>query len=175
MACGARRTEETSSARSYATRATDLSRAYGFDRDGRYALLVAVMERDGAPLGFHFDISRSRVYYPIFWKQVTEHWGLYWTFEDPDDMLFWNPFEGRFRANLKIGSRALRYPDKAELGELLSIRYSGVIPGFYNAYMTFFGLDELETIIKAHLCLYGLMAPVIEKSLKAVLCADIPE
>ena len=113
--------------------ATGLSRAYTFDEDGRYALLSAVMEREAGPLGFSADKLRSRIYSPVFWKQVTESWGLLWTLEDPDGMFFHNSSEGHFRPALKIGNAALRDPEKVEAGELLSIRYQSIIPGFYNA------------------------------------------
>jgi hypothetical protein len=152
--------------------ASGLSRAYAFDEEGRYAFLSAVMEREAAPFGFKVGKLRSRVNSPVFWKQVTEHWGFLWIFEDPDNIFFFNLFEGRFRPTLKIGNVALRHSENAESGELLTIRYQGIIPGFYNAYLTYLNLDELETIIKAHLCLYGLMAPILEKALKTAFCGE---
>jgi hypothetical protein len=152
--------------------ATGLSQAYAFDEDGRYAFLSAIVEREGALLGFNVDKVRSRVNSPVLWKRVTEHWGFFWTFEDPDATFLFSPSEGRFRPNLEIGSVALRAPEDAESGELFVIRYQGIIPGFYNAYLTYSTFDELETVVKAHFYLYGLIVPIIEKALKAGLRTD---
>jgi hypothetical protein len=58
---------------------------------------------------------------------------------------------------------------KVKSGEFLLIRYAGIVPGFFNGYWQFFDLDELETVIKAHLYLYSLMAPIIEDGLHKVL------
>jgi hypothetical protein len=63
--------------------------------------------------------------------------------------------------------------DSAEPREFLHFRYSEVAPGFWAAYRNFSGFDELETIIKAHLCLYGLMATLVEDGLKKVLNAPM--
>jgi len=59
--------------------------------------------------------------------------------------------------------------DRARAGEFLFIRHHDIVPGFGNAYWKFFDLNELETIIKAHLHLYGLMAPIIEAGIRKVL------
>jgi hypothetical protein len=36
------------------------------------------------------------------------------------------------------------------------------MPNFGAAYWMFRNLDQLETIVKAHLCLYGFLEPLIE-------------
>jgi hypothetical protein len=149
--------------------ATDLNRAHTFDKDGRYALFAAVMVRDAGPLGFHYDNAKSRTNYPVFSKPIGAAWDLCWSIEDGQDF-FWSPFEGLFVPRLTIRSRKLRGSlSRAELGEFLEIRYQHIVPGFGNAYWKFFGLDELETMIKAHLCFYSLKAPIIEPRLQRVL------
>ncbi|HXQ40472.1 MAG TPA: hypothetical protein VN821_04330, partial [Candidatus Udaeobacter sp.] len=149
--------------------ATDLSKVHLPDRDGRYALFSAVMERDAACLGFRYDKRKSRPNFPVFSKTVAGEWDLCWAIEEPN-MFFWSPFEGRFMPHLQVRHRNLRgSASKAEACEYLQIRYAVVVPGFFNAYRTFRSSDELETMIKAHLCLYRLMAPIIERGLARVL------
>lgn len=159
--------------------ATDLCRAYTFDKDGRYGLFTAVMERDAAAFGFRYDKPKARPYCPVFSKPVSEHWDLCWAIEE------WKPFfsqfsplEGRFVPYLELRGRNVRGRiGTAEMGEFLFIRFDHVVPGFSDAYWKFYGLDELETMIKARLCLYGLVAPVIEGELRKALtnpAAEIP-
>ena len=148
--------------------ATNLSGTHTFDKDGRYALFTAVMERDAEPLGFHYDKRKSRSNFPVFSKAVAGDWDLCWAIEEPN---FFYPFEGHFEPYLEIRHRELRGSiRKGTAGEYLHIRYyTSVVPGFFNAYRTFRASDELETMIKAHLCLYGLMAPIIEGGMQKIL------
>jgi hypothetical protein len=142
-----------------------------FDNKGRYVFFAAVMERDAASLGFHYDRPKSRPNYPVFSKAITEDWHLCWAIEEPR-AFFHSPFEGTFSPFLEIRGCNLRGTlAKAESGESLHIRYSIAVPGFFSGYWKFFDLDELETAIKAHLFLYSLMAPIIESGIKKVLMA----
>jgi hypothetical protein len=155
--------------REVAQQATGISRAHTFDRNGRYALFAAIMERDATPFGFCYDRGKSRPNYPVFSKSVSKDWDICWVIEEAD-MFYWNPLEGRFMPFLEVRGRIRKGRiDNLEPGECLHIRYAGVVPGFFNAYRTFHTLDQLETMIKAHLCLYHLMAPIIEGALKRVL------
>jgi hypothetical protein len=149
-----------------AQHSSKLARAHTFDEAGRYAFFAAAMERDATPLGFRYDKPKSQLNYPVFSKMIARDWDICCSLEEPR-MFFRNPFEGRFTPFLALRGRTLRgRADNAQPGEFLQIRYAGVVPGFFGAYMTYHGLDELETMIKAHLCLYGLMAPIIEGGLK---------
>ena len=149
--------------------ATGLAKAYTFDRDGRYAFFKAVMERDAAGLGFHYDRPKSRPNYPVFSKEVSEDWDLCWAIEDAK-MFFFTPLEGHFSPYLQVRSRKLRGSlRKAQPGEVLFLSYRLLVPAFGNAYWEFYALDELETMIKANLHLYGLAAPVIEEGLRKTL------
>lgn len=150
--------------------ATGLGRLpHTFDKSGRYAFFAAVMERDAAALGFHYDKPKSRPNYPVFSKAITDDWHLCWAIEDAQGF-FRSPLYGLFKPHLEIRSRALRGSlAKAESGELLIIRYDIIVPGFYTGYWRFFDLDELETVIRAHLHFYGLIAPTIEDRIKKVL------
>jgi hypothetical protein len=138
-----------------------------FDSAGRYRFFRAVMERDAAPLGFHYDNKKSRRDYPIFSKSVTDDWHLCWAIEERRSF-FHSPFEGNFSPHLELRSRQLVGTlSKSEPGEYLHIRYAGSV--LSNGYWTFFNLDELETAIKAHLYLYSLIAPAIEGGITEVL------
>jgi hypothetical protein len=140
-----------------------------FDNKGRYRFFAAVMERDAAPLGFQYDKAKSRPNYPIFSKAVTDDWHLCWAIEEAR-AFFHSPMEGKFQPFLELRSRELQGTlAKVESGQFLYIWHAMVVPGSFSGYWTFFSLDELETAIRAHLCLYSLMAPIIEGGIKKVL------
>jgi hypothetical protein len=152
--------------------ATGLGRAHAFDMAGRYMFFTAAMERDALSLGFKYDKGRSRRNYPVFSKSISNHWDLCWALEEPGPF-FHSPFEGLIVPFLELRSRELRGSlTKAESGEFLHIRYAGIVPGFFNGYWKFVDLAQLETIIKAHLYLYGLIAPIIEGGICKVLEND---
>ena len=153
-----------------ACHATGLGRVpHTFDNKGRYTFFAAVMERDAAPLGFRYDTAKSRTNYPIFSKAITDDWHLCWVIEEAREF-FHSPFEGRFQPFLELRSRLLGGRlTNVESGEFLHIPHASVVPGFFNGYWKFFDLDGLETSIRAHLYLYGLMAPIIEGCIPKVL------
>jgi hypothetical protein len=140
-----------------------------FDNKGRYAFFAAVMERDAACLGFHYDKAKSRPDYPIFSKAITEDWHLCWVIEEAR-AFFCSPFEGRFAPYLELRGESLRGTlAKAESGEFLHFRYATAVSGFFNGYWKFFSLNDLERAIRAHLYLYSLLAPIIEGGIAKVL------
>jgi len=166
--------EEIRSLEDEATRhATGLGKIpHTFDNKGRCVFFAAVMERDAAPLGFHYDKPKSRTNYPIFSKAITDDWHLCWVIEEAR-AFFHSPFEGSFQPFLELRSRQLVGSlARVESGEFLHIRYAGVVPGFFNGYWKFFTLDALETAIRAHLHLYSLMAPIIEGGIKRIMGAS---
>jgi hypothetical protein len=149
--------------------ATGLASNYKFHMQQRYAFFTAVMKKDAAALGFEFDHLKSRSYFPVFSKPISEEWDICWVLEEPKSFCF-NFVSGRFTPYLEIRSRNLIGSfEKRKVGEFLFIRHYMIVPGFFNAYGKFFKLEELETMIKAHLCLYSLMAPIIEMSAKRTL------
>jgi hypothetical protein len=151
--------------------ATSLSAARPFDMEGRYNLFTAVMERDAKKFGFERDKNKSRKRFPVLSNHITDIWDLCWAVEE-EKMFLWNLTEGRFTPYLEVRRRDLRGNlTKGQAGEYLHIRYSAVVPGFFNAYRTFHSPQELEVLIKAHLFLYGMMAPVFERAMKEVLGA----
>jgi len=149
--------------------ASGLSKSFKFDKSGRYAFFAKVMEREASGLGFRFDKYKSRSNFPVFSKALGREWSLCWTIEEPDQFFF-SPLSGSFDSYLEIRHQTFRGSVKrAEPGEFLQIRHARAVPGFFNAYRPFDDLDELETLIKAHLSLYGLMAPIVEKGLRKIL------
>ncbi len=144
---------------------TGLAERYSFERHERLAFFKAVMEENAARLSFVFDKRKSTRRIPVFSKNVNEDWDLCWAIEDPK-MLSLDDFKGRLSLRLEIRGRDLKGSvERAQAGEFLIIRHDHIVPGFFNAYGQFGNLDELETIIKAHLRLFELMAPTIEAGL----------
>jgi hypothetical protein len=144
--------------------ATGLSTVYAFDPQGRYAFYKAVMERDAAPLGFRLDQSRSLASFPVFAKEITESWDLCWSVEDAR-MFCWSSTEGRFNPCLLICRKGLSGNlAGAVAGEFMPIDYRFIVPGFGNAYWVFDDLDDLEVAIRAHLGLYRIVTPMLEKA-----------
>jgi hypothetical protein len=124
------------------------------------------MEGDAASLGFRLDKRKARPNLPIVSKQITEHWDLCWKLEKPKKVKFgWH-----FHPLLELRHRDLAGTiDGKEAGEFLILRYQHVIRGFGNAYGTFTDLNELETLVKAHLCIYRLMAPILESGIEKII------
>jgi hypothetical protein len=149
--------------------ATRLSEAYDFTSGGRHGLFVAVMEQEAKNLGFFYDKERSSPTCPIFSNSVTPNWDLCLAIEDFLTFVL-KPFVGHIDFCLEIRPRELPGGSrKGKAEEYLRIRFSRVVPGFFHAYWTFHNLAELETLIKAHLFLYRLMAPIIEGGMKKIL------
>ncbi|WP_262047772.1 hypothetical protein [Bradyrhizobium sp. Bra78] len=51
-------------------------KGHSFDEGERYSFFKAIMERDAATFGFHFDKARSRSDRPVFSKAVAGDWSL---------------------------------------------------------------------------------------------------
>jgi hypothetical protein len=152
---------------------TGLAASYAFDKRGRFDFFAAVMERHATPLGFRYDDQKSYPHYPVFVKQISQFWSLCWAIEETNTF-FWSGNEGQFAPCLEIRNSELRGSvNKADAGEFLFVRYQHIIPGFGSTYWKFFDLDQLETMIKAHLCFYSLMAPIIEGGLNKILGTDV--
>jgi len=146
--------------------ASGLSVDLSFDKRGRYALYAAVMTLAARPLGFHFDKQLSYSDYPVFSQEVAGDWVLCWTIDDEKVFLL-SPMEGYFQPHLALRSKRVRGRlGKARVGEYFFIGYQHVVPGFGNAYWKFQDLNELETVIRAHLYLYSLMAPIITEGIR---------
>jgi hypothetical protein len=149
--------------------ATSLSKAFSFDRVGRFKCFEAAMEYYGREMGFSLSRSRSKQHYPLIAKSLTDEWDICWAIEEPKKFCL-GPTEGRFTPHLEIRHRNLEGSvELAESGEFLLIRYHHLLPGFGAGYWKFSELTELETLVKAHLCLYKCMAPVIEEGIRSTL------
>ncbi len=145
---------------------TDLVEDFGFDEDGRYRFLAALLERELAPLGFQYAASRSSSRYPLYAKPVSADWDLCWALEDQKSFLLWLKVE----PSLQLRSRKLRGKvEKYKIDEYLFVDYALTILNFGQAYWKYTSLSGIETIIKAYACLYSLMAPRIEQAIHSVL------
>lgn len=153
-----------------AQHSTELSKRFSmFDKRGRYDFVTAVMERDATSYGFFRDKSKSTPDNPVYSKELNFGWDLCLVIEDPK-LFYWGPLEGCFDTRLVLCNRRLvRKLSKAKPDQYLYIRISNVVPGFAGGYRNFGNLSELETSIKAHLSLFGLMESRIERAVDLVL------
>ena len=149
--------------------ASGLARQFTLEPKGRIAFYKAAMARDAGAYGFVFDKVRSKSGNPVFSKQISDNWSLAIAIKDRD-LFFYTPFEGRLELDLWLVSASSRGSvDNGKQGEGLLLRIFGLLPGFIGAYWQFHSLDEMETIIKFHMQLYGLMAPSLEKGIASAL------
>jgi hypothetical protein len=153
-----------------ARHSTGLAGGYKFgEKKDRHQFFKIVMDRNAPLFGFEYDKSKSGAYRAIFTKQINGAWDLCWVIEELRQFCF-SPTEGNFELSLEVRGRHLNGTvDNAEPGTFLIIRFQNIIPGFLRSYWKFNSFDELETIIKAHLCLYSLFAFVIESGLRRTL------
>jgi hypothetical protein len=136
-----------------------------FEMEDRFAKYQEVMDRVSIPLGFQYDKQKSRDEFPVFSKHLTDGWDLCWTLQHTD-MFALTPKEGCFAPNLDLrGANMAGDADKARAQESLFFRYQHIVPGFGIAYWKFRNLAELEWAIRAHLCLYKMMSPILEASI----------
>jgi hypothetical protein len=155
-----------------ARHATGLSGGHTYDNDGRRRFLREAMSRHLTPFGFEFDRKRSSRTCPVFSKALTDGWYLAWSLNDARDLLgvrFNVPTQDHGWMRLKLHVRAEDKRGDLESGhftQLLSVAFQALVPQFDAAYWEFFGLDEMEVFIKAHAFFYGLVADVIEESLR---------
>jgi hypothetical protein len=151
--------------------ATDLASEGGLEGIGLYAFFTAVMERNATALGFHLDKDKSLPNSPVFSKKVSRDWDICWELERLNKLAS-KPLEWQFHPLLEIRHRSLTGSiNRGKAGEFLLIRYQHIVRNFGNAYGAFVDLRELETVIKAHLFAYSLMAPIFEDGLGSVLAA----
>lgn len=127
---------------------------------------VAAMDLHASNLGFHRDAAKSRGAVPIFSKEIAGNWDLCWAMEQPQLFLVPLP-RGLFSPDLQLRSRSLAGPADAAPGDrYLALRYGQIVPEFGRGYLMFSDFASLETLVRAHLALYELMAPVIEGAIK---------
>lgn len=146
--------------------ATGLAKDYNLSKKGRYSFFTAAMKRDAAKLGFHYDAGKSYPDFPVFSKPINDDWDLCWAIEEPE-FFFMDPMSGSFDPYLELRHKKLSGSiGKAKVGDFLHIEYNHIVIGFGNAYWQFYDLDELETVVRAHLFFYSLIAPIIETVLQ---------
>jgi hypothetical protein len=128
----------------------------------RFRFFGKIMDREASRLGFEYDATKSQVNYPVFAKAIAEDWDLCWTIEDRKPFMV--PGRGLLHLALQLRHRRLKGPIGARsAGRVLSIPYQFIVPGLSTAYLQFASLREMELIIQAHLCLFGLIAPALER------------
>jgi len=147
--------------------ATGLGRSFAFDPAGRHAFLDRVLERELAPFAFAFDRQKSSLGYSVFSKKLYDDLDLCWSLEEVD---FFVAFDGNYRPTLQLRRPNVRgklsRAAKENPANLLLIDYVAAVPDFQVAYWKFRNLDELETIVKAHVYLYGLLAQRIDDAVR---------
>lgn len=140
-----------------------------FDRFGlteRVSAYRHIMQSQSRFFGFDYDEETSNPQYPVFRSKITDRWHICITIEERQQLLY-SPDSGYFEPSLQIRHKDLTTNlDGAQMGEFLLIRQDAIVPGFRRAYWRFTTFSELELVIKAHLCLYGCIAPQIESSMK---------
>ena len=148
---------------------TGISTQYTFDNGGIYEFYTAVMERDASMLGFIRDSHRSSANSLTFSKSISNDWDLCWVFEIGDSLIQ-EAVGGIFEPHLEIlHQKGRRSTVRSKPGEILQIRYDIIVEGFYSAYRKFKNLDDLEIIVKSHLNIYNLIAPILEFTLAKVM------
>lgn len=130
-----------------------LAAHYSFSAADRTRFCMAVMRRDAGALGFSLDLHKSAATLPVLSRPLNAAWDLCLTLLEPQ-ALSSGPQEGTLSLHLELRQRSLAAQSGlAAAGQLLSVPYNRVIPGFWTTYRVFRTLEELEVILRAHLCL----------------------
>jgi hypothetical protein len=130
-----------------------LSANYSLSADDRMQFYLAVMQRHAPGLGFSLDLHKSHSTFPVFSRPLNAAWDLCLTLLEPQ-ALGSGPGEGALSLHLELRHRSLAGDSRlAAAGQLLSVPYNRAIPSFCTTYREFRTLEELELIVRAHLCL----------------------
>jgi hypothetical protein len=142
-----------------------LSDLSGRDEQPRYQCFRDVSTEILNGQGFKSDPKRSRVYYPVQSKELTNEWDICWSVGKQE--LFAGILDkGYFAPRLELRHRkfvARVRNDPQAQGRFLFIQYQDLIPGFSGAYWEFTSLALLEHCIRAHLEIYKIIGPAIEQ------------
>lgn len=144
----------------------------GFDEQHRYQCFLDVSTEVLVTYGFKPDKRRSRAHYPVLTKELTDEWDICWVpgehtmFAGILDKGHFSPrIELRHRRFAARVSNVLLPSDNGQHeGKFLFVRYQDIVPGFSRAYWLFTSLPVLAHHIRAHLELYGLIAPTLEQA-----------
>jgi hypothetical protein len=122
------------------------------------------MALHAARLGFQRDAAKSKGTVPVFSRELAGIWDLCWAIEQPQ---FRAPGWRLFSPALQLRSRSLAgSTDRAPKDSYLTLRFEQVVPEFNRGYMSFTDCASLQTLVRAHLALYELMAPVLEGGIR---------
>lgn len=157
--------------------ATDIASAWGVSQGERCGLFLHAATRYGSSIGFSYIASKSAPKWPAIVLPIDDEWDLRWvvkdssTFECDPGTKGLRFAESHFEHQLLLcaGRHSGNLGKSVMRGEYLRINFSVVPFGFIRAYRTFRSNQEFETIIKAHVCLLGLMIDDILAAIKAVL------
>lgn len=129
----------------------------------RFNFAARVLERESAPLGFQRVRSRVAKTGVVVSKPVAAGWDLDWSIASPD-LFYFSTRDGSLTLNLKLRARGVAKADNKDVpGAVFEVKYPALVYGFSTAYMPFRDLDSLETILKAHVQLYRLVAGDLER------------
>lgn len=135
----------------------------------RFKFATRVIEQELASLGFRRVRANAAKGGVIVSKSIAPDWDLDWSVGDPD-LFYYGPGSGSLTLNLKLRAGDAAKTDRDDaLGQVFSIHYSSLVYGFSTAYMSFNNLNSLETMIKAHVQLYRLVAAVLEGAIAGAL------
>lgn len=147
--------------------ATGVCGARGSDLRDPTDSYVAAMDLHASRLGFQLDSAKSRgMKVPIFSRPLTAEWDLCWVMEQPQ-VFIGSPQQNLFSPDLQLRSRRATGPaDRLPYDRFLVFRLARAVPEFNRAYHVFNDFASLETIVRAHLALYELMAPLMEGTIR---------
>jgi hypothetical protein len=132
-------------------------------KPSRFKFAARLLEQELGPLGFRRVRASAAKGGVIVSKPIAAGWDLDWSIADPD-LFYFNPGRGSLTLNLKLrAANAIKSNREDALGTVFSISHAALVYGFSTAYMPFQNLNALETIMKAHLQVYRLIAPDLER------------
>ena len=145
----------------------------GFDEQQRYQCFLEVSAEGLTANGFKPDARRSRANYPVLSKALTDEWDLCWV--PGEHTLFAGILDkGHFSPQMELRQRrftarlgnvtTFRLKDNKHQGQFLFVRYQDLVPGFNRAYWLFTSLPMLGHCIRAHLEIYKIIGPGLERA-----------
>jgi len=150
------------------------------DRKQLRNLAIEHVGEISSSLGFTYNKSMSSKYWPVFWKPLTDFWGLRWHFRIESDWVHWisTSSDDEFsRPNpylvpcLTLCPNYLRgnIDKNAVTGEWLNILYRSCLSGFQYSYLRFANERELKLCLQANLELLKHIITPLEHGILRIL------
>jgi len=134
---------------------------------GRNKIYLEAMSRLVDKLAFSSKSKLSLSNNAAYVRPINELWSLY--IYRGENVRFYDRHVGELFLKVEIRPNDCKNLKRYEIGRVLQVRYSAIVPGFFEAYRKFRSGKELRRVIEAHIALISLIYDDVIMAAKSVL------